>query len=302
MADRVTLTSLAGLTVGHWTHSGAATGCTVILPPPEGCVASVAVRGWAPGTRETDLLAPEKTVPAIHGLILSGGSAFGLAAADGVMRWCEEQGRGFDTPAARVPIVPAAVIYDLGVGRADVRPDAEAGYFAATAANREPVAGGRVGAGAGATCGKYLGFEHAVPTGLGNAGRRVEGALLAALVVANPVGDIVDPDTAQRVAGAQGAHADRDLVDLFAAQPGSNTTLVAVATDAPLTKTEARILAECAHAGMARAIRPSHTLFDGDTAFALSTGRGPGVPLALLTIAVQEVVAAAVVNAARSSL
>ena len=176
-----TLTAVSGLEVGHWTHHEAATGCTVVLCPPEGCVASASVRGGAPGTREVALLEPEKTVERIHAVLLAGGSAFGLAAADGVMRFLEARGIGFETPFARVPIVPAAVVFDLGLGRSEVRPDAEAGYFACEAASDAPVALGRVGAGAGATVGKYLGFEHAEWGGVGSAARRVAGATLAAL-------------------------------------------------------------------------------------------------------------------------
>ncbi len=301
----LSLTAVAPLKVGHWTEQDAATGCTVVLCPPEGCIASAEVRGAAPGTRETALLAPEKSVDRIHALVLSGGSAFGLAAAQGVMEWLEQRGLGLPTPFAKVPIVPAAVIYDLGVGRADIRPGAEAGYQAAQEASAAAVKNGRLGAGAGASCGKYLGFDKAEYGGLGNAATEVKGATLAALAVANPVGDIVDYKTGQVVAGARLADGSRperrDLINFFAAQPGTNTTLVVVATDAPLTKTEARVLAASAHTGIARVTQPSHTLFDGDTSFTLSTGTGPKVDLSLLTVATQEVVAEAILSAARAS-
>ncbi|NBC95359.1 MAG: peptidase S58 family protein, partial [Deinococcus-Thermus bacterium] len=170
-----TLTAVAGVRVGHWSDRAAATGCTVVLAPEEGAPASGLVLGAAPGGRETDLLAPEKTVPAVHGVLLTGGSAFGLDAAGGVMRWLEARGVGFATPFARVPIVPAAVLYDLGVGRADVRPDAAAGAAAADAAHAGPVEMGRIGVGAGATVGKVRGPDRAVPSGVGSAAMRVGG-------------------------------------------------------------------------------------------------------------------------------
>ena len=302
----MSLTAVAGLRVGHWTNSDAATGCTVVLCPLDGCVASGSVRGSAPGSRETALLAPEKSVERIHALVLSGGSAFGLAAAQGVVEWLEAQNVGLETPFARVPIVPAAVIYDLGVGDPSVRPGPAEGRYAAEHASSEPVASGRVGAGAGATCGKYAGFDKARPSGLGNAVRKVQGATLAALAVVNPVGDIVDPQTGEVVAGAQGEEGERltGMLEFFASSQqtsGTNTTLVVVATDAPLTKTQAKVLADSAHVGIARVTYPSHTLHDGDTSFALSTGTGPEVPLMLLSVAVQETVAAAILDAVRAA-
>ncbi len=291
-----TLTAVVGLSVGHWTQPGAATGCTVIVCPPEGCVASGTVLGGAPGSRETALLAPEKTVQRVHAVVLAGGSAFGLDAATGVVRWLAEQGRGFDTPFARVPIVPAAVIYDLGTGRADVFPDAAAGYAAAENATTRPVESGRVGVGTGATVGKYAGFDKAAPSGLGSAAVRLGGATVAALAVSNALGDLVDPDTGRRVAGSS-AHANfpdaaKTVFD------GANTTLVVVATDAALSKTQAYALSQSAHVGIARVTRPSHTPADGDTAFVLSTAAGPEVPLYNLAAAVQEVVARAILNGA----
>lgn len=300
-----TLTAVTGLEVGHWTHQEAATGCTVVLCPPEGCVASASVRGGAPGTREVALLEPEKALERIHAILLAGGSAFGLAAADGVMRCLETRGIGFETPFAKVPIVPAAIVFDLAVGRSDIRPDAQAGYLACEAASTAPVALGRVGAGAGATVGKYLGFAYAEWGGVGSALRRVEGAKLAALVVVNPVGDIVDPATGEVVAGARRADGSRpreaEVTDLFAAPHGTNTTLVVVATDAPLAKAACKALAESAHVGIARATRPSHTPLDGDTAFALSTARGPEVAPLALAVAAQAVVAEAIMVAARTA-
>lgn len=213
---------------------------------------------------------------------------------------------GFPTPFGVVPIVPAAVIYDLGVGRPLPRPDAEAGRSALEAASAAPIAQGRVGAGTGASCGKYLGFERAEPSGLGSAARTVQGAVVAALSVANPVGDLVDPSTGAVVAGARLADGrrpppERRLETFTDALAGTNTTLVVVATDAPLSKTEAYVLAQSAHVGIARVTRPSHTPSDGDTTFALSTGRGPKVPLTLLAVAAQEVVAEAIVRGAAAA-
>ncbi len=294
--------------MGHWRDVTAQTGCTVVLCPEPGCVASGDVRGSAPGTRETALLEPEKTVQQVQAVLLTGGSAFGLGAAAGVMRYLEERGLGFATPFGAVPIVPAAALYDLSRGNPKVRPDAEAGYRACKAATTEPVQQGRVRAGAGASCGKYLGFERAQVSGLGSASAQVGGAVVAALVVANPVGDIVDPNTGQVIAGVAGetgsylerfTRAPFDPADTDIA--GSNTTLVVVATDAPISKAEAKALAGSAHIGITRVTRPSHTVSDGDTAFCLSTGTGPQVPLMLLSVAVQEVVAEAILRGVRAA-
>ena len=307
-----TLTAVTGLHVGHWTHEDKATGCTVVLCPEEGCIASGEVRGGAPGTREMALLEPEKSVQRIHAVTLSGGSAFGLAAADGVTQWLDEKGVGYETPFAKVPLIPAVVIYDFGVGQASVRPTAEAGYKAAQDASDAPVPLGRVGVGAGATCGKYLGFDRSEYGGLGSAVVRVRGATVAALSVSNPVGDIINPDTGEVVVGARLEGGSRPnpaerLTSFTDALLGTNTTLVVVATDAPISKAEAKALAQSAHIGIARVTRPSHTVSDGDTTFALSTGTGPTLPMMLLSVAVQEVVAASILaganaaNASRSS-
>ncbi len=305
----MTLTAVSGLKVGHWSDLTARTGCTVVLCPEPGCVASADVRGAAPGTRETALLEPEKTVERIQAVLLAGGSAFGLGAADGVMGFLEARGSGFPTPFGVVPIVPAAVIFDLGVGDLAVRPDAAAGLRACEAATDAPVTQGRVGAGAGATCGKYFGFDRAEASGLGSAAVTVGGAVVAALSVANPVGDIVNPDAAgldtgtllAGVRGETGSYAERFARAAGVQTGGTNTTLVVVATDAPLSKAECKALAGSAHVGIARVTRPSHTVSDGDTAFCLSTGTGLGVPLALLSVAVQEVVAASIVSGVRAS-
>jgi len=277
-----TLTDVPGIQVGHWTNLEAGTGCTVILCPP-GTVGGVDVRGSAPGTRETDLLHPINLVQQVDAIVLSGGSAYGLTAADGAMRWLEEHGRGLDVGVARVPIVPAAVVFDLAFGRADVRPDAAAGYAACAAASAEPVAQGNVGAGTGATVGKAAGFNMSIKSGLGSASRGAPGGLVvAALAVVNAVGEVRDPTTGQVIAGPrrpEGGFYDtveiltnvfgQTLADL---QPGANTTLLVVATNAALTKSAATKVAQMAQDGLARAIRPAHTMFDGDTAFALSAG------------------------------
>ena len=302
----MTLTAVLGIRVGHWQNAAAQTGCTVVLCPEPGCVASGDVRGSAPGTREAALLAPEKTVQQVQAVLLTGGSAFGLSAATGVMRYLEAHKRGFATPFGAVPIVPAAALFDLSRGDPSVRPDAEAGYRACQAATTDPVQQGRIGAGAGASCGKYLGFERAQASGLGSASVEVGGAVVAALAVANPVGDIVDPDTGQVVAGIKdetGTYLGRFTRAPFdaAGSNTSNTTLVVVATDAPIDKAEAKALAGSAHVGIGRVTRPSHTVSDGDTTFCLSTGTGPRVPLMLLSVAVQEVVAAAILSGVRAA-
>lgn len=306
------LTDIPGLLVGHWTHAEAGTGCTVILCP-EGAVAGVDVRGGAPATRETDLLDPTCTVQQVHAILLSGGSAFGLAAADGVMRWLEEQDIGFETGVARVPIVPAASLFDLAQGRADVRPNAEAGYAACQVASNAAVPQGRVGAGTGATVGKLLGFDYASPGGLGTASRTLPGGVIvAALAAVNAVGEVVDPATGNILAGirhpsGQGfLPAEQALISLMGhdfqsmASARGNTTLAVVATNARLDKAQARRMAIMAHDGLARVIRPSHHPFDGDIIFALSTGDLPG-DVGVLGAVAAQVVAQAIVNAVQAA-
>jgi L-aminopeptidase/D-esterase-like protein len=267
-----TITAIPGLLVGHDDDAEALTGCTVILTP-EGATAAVDVRGAAPGTRETDLLRPENLVNQVHGILLTGGSAFGLAAAAGVMRWLYEHGYGFDTGVARVPIVPAAVIFDLAVGRADVWPDEVAGYRACRSASSASVAIGRVGAGAGATVAKLMGPAGAQPGGLGSAVVTMPGGgLVGAIAVVNAVGEIYDPATGDKIVAAGGGEPAAGWPI-----PGGNTTLAVVATDVQLNKSQCLRVAQMSHDGLARTIRPSHTLYDGDTIFALSTGgSGPG--------------------------
>lgn len=303
------LTDVAGLEVGHDTLRERPTGCTVVLAR-EGAVAGVDVRGGAPGSRETDLLDPVNSVQEVHAVVLSGGSAFGLDTATGVMRWLEEREIGFDTRVAKVPIVPAAILFDLGVGGdPSIRPDAECGYRAAGAAGPGPVAEGSVGAGAGATVGKLGGPGRAMKGGIGTASISLSGGLVvAALVAVNAVGDVVDPATGEVVAGArdgQGGFADaRRLLraGVIGRSPGENTTIGVVATNATLTQAQATKMAQMAHDGLARAIVPAHTPSDGDTIFALATGAHEG-PANLTVIGglAAEVMADAVLRAVRTA-
>ena len=306
-----TITDVAGLLVGHFTHPQRATGCTVVLCP-QGAVAGVDVRGGSPGTRETDLLRPENTVDRVHAILLTGGSAFGLDAAGGVMRWLEEHGHGFEVGAVRVPIVPAAVIFDLWHGDTQIRPDAAAGHAACAAALTRAPAQGSVGAGAGATVGKLFGIERAMAGGVGCASVRVAGITVAALVVLNATGDVIDPDTGQPIAGARKSASSRQLVHTTPAllrgelperwQSGAATTLGVVATDATLDKAQCSKLASMAHDGLARSISPIHTPYDGDTIFGLATGTAPATHsalLGLLGVLAAEVTARAVLHAAR---
>ncbi len=305
-----TLTDVAGLRVGHWTDLEAATGCTVILCPP-GTVGGVDVRGSAPGTRETDLLDPINMVQQVDAILLSGGSAYGLAAADGVMRWLEEHGRGFDVGVARVPIVPAAVIFDLPLGRSDVRPDAAAGYAACQAASAGPVAQGNVGAGTGATVGEAAGFNMATKGGLGSASLQTPGGIVvAALAVVNAWGEIRDQATGHTIAGPRnpdGGFLDtmQLMVNVFGQrlagfEPGRNTTLAVVATNAALTKSAATKVAQMAHDGLARVIYPVHTMFDGDAVFALSAG-DQSADTNLIGALAAEVTAAAILAGVRAA-
>lgn len=300
------LTDVQGVKVGHAQDDTAITGCTVVLCE-QGAVCGVDVRGSAPGTRETDLLRPGNLVRSVHGILLSGGSAFGLDAAAGVMRYLESRGAGFDTGAARVPIVPAAVIYDLGIGSARVRPDAQMGEQACIAAGRGPLAQGNVGAGLGATVGKIFGMQYAMKGGLGSASTALgNGAVVAALVVVNAFGDVCDPSTGRVVAGAINPATGRfagtsalmtegyGMGDLV----GQNTTVCVVATDAALDKEGANKVAQMAHNGLAKTIDPVHTMFDGDTIFCLSTGRLQS-DVTVVGVAAAKVVAMAVLAAVK---
>lgn len=301
------LTDIEGIRVGHFTDRRRPTGCTVILTE-QGAVAGVDVRGAAPGTRETDLLRPENTVQQVHGIVLSGGSAFGLATATGVVRYLEEKNVGFETRVARVPIVPAAILFDLGVGDPTIRPDEEAGYTACRNAGTGPVEEGNVGAGAGATVGKLLGPQRSMKGGVGSAGFRIGDLMVAALVAVNAVGDVVDPKTGAILAGARSEDGERfvNLVEQLkkAAYPprttegtGQNSTLAVVATNASFDKAELTRMALMSHDGFARAIRPSHLPMDGDTIFALSTGRLRGYHLTQVGALAAEAVAQAIVRA-----
>lgn len=275
------LTNVAGIKAGHFTNEKRTTGCTVILAE-KGAVAAVDVRGGAPGTRETDLLRPEMTVQQVHAVVLSGGSAFGLAAADGVMRFLEERGIGYKVGGNVVPIVPAAILFDLGRFGSQERPNAEFGYKAAKAANSGPVEQGNVGAGAGATVGKLLGPGRAMKGGLGSASISLPGGLtIGAIAAVNAIGDVVDPDSGVILAGARNADgngfADAAAVLRSGAlieppNAGENTTIGVVAANVEWTRAQAAKVAQMAHDGLARAIRPSHMPMDGDTIFALGTG------------------------------
>jgi L-aminopeptidase/D-esterase-like protein len=272
------ITDVPGLRVGHWTNAEAKTGCTVVLLPDEGAVAGVDVRGPAPGTRETDLLRPGRTIERVHAICLCGGSAFGLGAADGVMRFLSERGVGLPVGSVRLPLVPAAVLFDLMHGR-PAWPGPDEGYAACAAASADPPAEGRVGAGTGATVSKVMGRDGARPGGVGTASLRLPGgAVVAALAVANAVGDVYGRDGRLVTGGLgpDGQPADGWQVLLKGGgQPppaGSNTTIAVVATDAALDKAGCRRLAEAGQDGLALAIRPAHTPYDGDTVFAVSAG------------------------------
>ena len=285
------IAQVQGLLVGHHTLSTRPTGCTVVLCP-QGATAGVDVRGAAPGTRETDLLHPSHLVQQVHGITLAGGSAWGLDAASGAARWLEEQGAGLDVGVARIPLVPAAVLFDLGLGDARVRPDAAAGYAACQAASTQRPAEGSVGAGAGALVGKIFGPERAMKGGMGTASFTVDGVTVGAIIACNAVGDVYHPRTGALLAGCrtddgrQPLGARDALLGGMAARPllaGSNTTIGVIATDAVLTKAQAQRLATVGHDGLARSINPVHTMSDGDTLFALATGQA-GKTLGLMTL------------------
>ena len=304
------ISDVRGLLVGHFTDPRRPTGCTVILTP-QGAVAGVDVRGAAPGTRETELLSPLNAVEQVHAILLAGGSAFGLDAAGGVMRWLEEQGVGVQVGPVRVPIVPAAILFDLFIGDASIRPDAAAGHAACVAASTQPSAQGNVGAGAGATVGKLFGIERAMKGGIGCASVTVNGVTVAALVAVNAVGDVVDPATGAVVAGARSVDGGsmigttRAILDgavLAQLLPGSATSIGVVATDAVIDKVQANKIAQMAHDGLARSIDPVHTQADGDTLFALGTGSsGIKVHTTVLGALAAVVVARAVLNAVRAA-
>jgi L-aminopeptidase/D-esterase-like protein len=304
-----TLTAVPGIKVGHHTLSERPTGCTVILVEGEGAAGGVSQRGGAPGTRETDLLDPANMVDKVNAVVLSGGSAFGLEAATGTVRWLEEHGIGWDVRIAKVPIVPAAILFDLPIGgNPKIRPTADCGYRAAAAASTEPVKEGTVGAGAGATVGKTGGPMRSMKAGVGSYSITLANGLsVGAIVAVNAVGDIIDPDTGKVVAGvrnADGGFADaRTLLRTGQSGPrpraAENTTIGLVATNARLSKAQANRMALMADDGFARAIFQAHTQGDGDTVFALATGQWTGeVDITQIGALAADVMARAIVRAA----
>jgi L-aminopeptidase/D-esterase-like protein len=312
------ITDVPGLLVGHAQDYEALTGCTVILCP-QGAVGGVDQRGGAPGTRETDAMHPMHLVTQVHAVVLAGGSAFGLDAATGVVRYLEERGVGFDVGVARVPIVPAAILFDLGIGRADVRPDAAMGYQACLNASAGPPSEGNVGAGTGATVGKSLGMDHAMKSGLGTASQVIgDGLVVAALAAVNSFGDIIDPSTGQIIAGARlqagfppkpGEPVFADALQVLRSQAGhsllefktsQNTVIGVVATNARLDKEQVNKVAQMAQDGLARTVRPAHTMVDGDTVFALATGELPANVNAIGAFAA-EVMAESILSAVRTA-
>jgi L-aminopeptidase/D-esterase-like protein len=313
------ITDVPGIRVGQAQDLDALTGCTVVLCE-KGAVGGVDQRGGAPGTRETDLLRPEHLVEKVHAVVLAGGSAFGLDAASGVMRYLEERKIGFDTGVARVPIVPAAILFDLTIGRPDVRPDADMGYQACLNASREPVAEGNWGAGTGATVGKILGPSQEMKSGIGSASMEIgAGFVVGALVAVNATGDVVDPETGKIIAGARSVQVGpvrigtedyfADTLSVMKTLVGrsvlgfssrSHTVIGVVATNARLTKEEANKAAQMAQDGLARVIRPAHTMRDGDTLFLLATGARKA-DVNIVGAFAAEVMAQAIVRAVRAA-
>lgn len=301
------ITDIPGILIGHAQDNDALTGCTVILCK-NGAVGGVDQRGGAPGTRETDALHPMHLVEKIHAVVLAGGSAFGLDASTGVMRWLEEQGVGFETGVARIPIVASAVLFDLAVGNPNVRPDAAMGYQACLNASSQAPRSGNFGAGTGATVGKIMGMQSAMKSGIGTASVRLNGGIIvSALVAVNPLGDVVDPSSRRILAGARipGVEpiAFADTLKILENFPfgqapalGSNTVIGTVVTNALLNKEQANKVAQMAHNGLALTIRPAHTMLDGDTIFCMATGEIPADVSAIGAFAA-EVVASAIIDA-----
>jgi L-aminopeptidase/D-esterase-like protein len=313
------ITDVPGIEVGQAQDEEALTGVTVVLCR-KGATGGVDVRGSAPGTRETDLLDPINLVDKVHAITLAGGSAFGLDAASGVVRWLEERKIGFNTGTVRVPIVPAAILFDLGLGKSKIRPDAGMGYAAATAASRKPPEEGNVGAGTGASVGKILGKAGAMKTGLGTASIAIGGGVVVgALVAVNAFGDVIDPGSGEIIAGARpvkagpvklgGARCFIDtlhVMQTFAGRQimqlatGGNTVIGVVAVNATLTKAQATKVAQMAQDGLARMIRPAHTMLDGDTIFALATG-GRRADVSTIGACAAEAMAQAILRAVKSA-
>lgn len=307
MKNEITLTDIDGILLGHETDLENRTGCTAILCP-DGAAAGVDVCGFAPASRETELLDPAARVDVIHGILLTGGSAFGLGAANGVVRWLAENGYGLETLFAKVPLVPAAGIYDLNFNQTLGKPDEEMGYRAACNASSEPVRQGCIGAGTGATAGKIAGFDRAMKSGFGSAGAKYGDIKIAAVAVVNPVGDVVDPRTGNIIAGVRnpdgsgfsGAEkAFQDIATLIKPPNAPNTVLCVVATNARLDKLQTSRIARMSSSGIAQAVRPAHLLYDGDIVFALSTGTGPEIDENIIGSIGAEVIGEAIANAAR---
>ncbi len=304
------IVDVGGIRVGHFTDSRRPTGCTVILFE-HGAIAGVDVRGSAPGTRETDLLQPVNTVQKIDAILLSGGSAFGLDAATGVVRYLEEKGQGYRIGPIVVPIVPAAILFDLSLGDSRIRPDAQAGYAASQSASHESVEQGNVGAGSGATVGKLFGHQYAMKSGIGTASLQVGGTgfIVGAIVAVNAMGDVRDHYTGKILAGARNPDGKgfrntmRQILEGQAGNPesersGAHTTIGVVATNAVLTKTEMTKIAQMAQDGLARTINPVHTAADGDTVFAAATGSANvHADLTIIGSIAAEVMARAINNA-----
>ena len=313
------ITDILGIQVGHAQNEEALTGCTVILCE-KGAVGGVDQRGGAPGTREVDALHPMHLVHKVHGVMLAGGSAFGLDAASGAMRYLEEKGVGFDTRIAKVPIVPSAILFDLGIGKSNIRPDAAMGYQACLNSSSEAPTEGNVGAGTGATVGKIFGPAQCMKSGIGTASLEIgAGVIVGAIAAVNAFGDVIDPSTGQIIAGAR----SRDMGPLHIGAPGyfadtlqvmksmigrtalgfgsrGNTVIGVVATNAKLNKEETNKVAQMAHDGLARTIQPAHTMVDGDTIFALATGERSG-DVNIVGAFAAEVFAQAILRAVRSA-
>lgn len=317
MKRKNAITDVRGIEVGHAQDDQALTGCTVVLCR-KGAVAGVDVRGGAPGTRETDLLNPINLVEKVHAVVLAGGSAFGLEAVTGVMRFLEENKIGFNTGAAKVPIVPSAILYDLNLGRTDVRPDSAMGYRAAVSASSDVPAEGNVGAGTGASVGKMLGPKLAMKSGLGTASADIgSGIVVGAVVAVNAFGDVIDPQTGTVIAGLRSGkvgpfrvgkknHFADTLITMknpvgrgiLGLTSRTNTVIGVVATNAKLTKAQATKVAQMAQDGLARTIRPAHTMLDGDVTFALSTGNRKA-DVSTIGAYAAEVMAEAIVRAVK---
>lgn len=314
------ITAVPGIRVGHAQNDEALTGCTLILPP-KGSIGGVDQRGGAPGTRETDLLSPMHLVSEIHAILLTGGSAYGLDAASGVMSYLEENDIGFSTNAAKVPIVPAAVIYDLDIGRSDIRPDKKMGYQACVSSTNEMSLEGNIGAGTGARIGNIFGIKSAMKSGLGTAAMEIQpGLFVGALIVVNAFGDVLDMHTGEILAGArsidlmglklgsQGYFANtletmrtRIGSSILKFSSGKNTIIGVIATNGRFNKEEINKIAQMAHNGIARVIRPAHTMLDGDTLFAIATNKKKA-EVNLIGAFAAEVTAIAINRAVRAAL